>query len=61
MEQKMKFGLVLGRSAVLKILGWAVKYAAFEGIFFFFLIKIYFVKYLSVRTKRLHNIGVYKA
>ena len=34
MEQKMRFGLVLGKLALLKILGWAVKYAAFEGIFF---------------------------
>jgi hypothetical protein len=28
-------GLVLGKLALLKILGWAVKYAAFEGIFYF--------------------------
>ena len=39
MEQKIRFGLVAGRLAVLKISTWAVKYATFEGnvfIFYFF-------------------------
>ena len=33
MEQNMRCGLVLGLLALLKISDWAVKYAAFEGIF----------------------------
>ena len=31
MEQNMRFGMVLGQSAVLKISDWAVKYVSFEG------------------------------
>ena len=30
--QNMRFGLFLGRLAVLKLLNWVVKHATFEGI-----------------------------
>ena len=46
MEQNMRFGLVLGRLALLKISDWAVKYATSEGNFLF-LMNIYFFKYLK--------------
>ena len=42
MEQNMRCGLVLGLLALLKISDWAVKYAAFEGIFYFCCIYSYF-------------------
>ena len=36
MEQNMRFGLILGRLAILKKTIWAVKYATFEGVFLMF-------------------------
>ena len=36
MEQNMRFGLVWGQVAVVKILDWAVKYATLEGKYFMF-------------------------
>ena len=55
MEQKMLFGLILGRLAILKKNGWAdyeqllrEVFSCFQGHFFW--------KHYSVRTKKLHNI-----
>ena len=36
MKQPMRFGLVLGRPAVLKIYAIFLKYPIFEGVFFIF-------------------------
>ena len=63
MEQNIRFGLVLDRLAVMKILDWAVKYATFEGNFFRFSWAIFFLifkKYCSVGTKKLNSIKVRK-
>ena len=52
MEQKVGFGLVLGRLAVLKkkFMADYEQFLCFQGQNFFF-------KYCSVRTKKLHNIS----
>ena len=56
MEQNMRCGLVLGLLALLKISDWAVKYAAFEGIFLFLLhIGIVIFKYFYVPTNIEHR------
>ena len=36
MEYNLRFGLVLGQLAALKISDWTVKYATFEGNFLMF-------------------------
>ena len=49
----MRFGLLLGRLAILKI-NWAVNYATFEGSFLCF----HFILFFRYCTKKLHNIKV---
>ena len=49
----MRFGLVLGRLAVLNILDRAVLYATFEGNSFHVFINFFF-NYASIPTKKLH-------
>ena len=56
MEQKMRFGLVLGWLAILKRKNWAT----FEGSFFMFSGAIFFFKHCSVRTKKLHKMKLKK-
>ena len=49
MEQNLRFGLVLSRLAVLKILDWVVKYATFEGNFFM-VSRAFFKKYSALKS-----------
>ena len=59
MEQKLRFGLVLGQLALLKqILGRLQ--VTFEGSFSMFLWAKKIKKYYSVRTKKLHKMKVKK-
>ena len=50
MEQNMRFGLILGQLAVLKISDWAVKYVLFEGHFPMFLENFNIMKKLATNV-----------
>ena len=54
-EKYLRFGLVLGRLAILKNIFWA-DYDQLLRVFFFML----FFKYCSVNTKNLHKMKVRK-
>ena len=60
MKQNLRFGLVWVRLAVLKIFAIKLKYATFEGIFFYVFMDTTNAVHCSVRTKKLHNIGVFQ-
>ena len=51
MEQNMRFGMVLGQLAVLKILDWAVKYATFRTMFLCFHGQYVFLNILASALK----------
>ena len=63
MEQELRFGLDLGRLAILKKKGLGRLWATFDGGFFMFseAKKVgFFSKHRSVRTKKLHKMKLKK-
>ena len=58
----MRFGLVLGRLAILKKQIWGQLSTTFEGGFFMFSVEknifFFFFEYCSVHTKKLHKMKV---